>query len=154
MSPARSMQSEKLPPREMFPFQSRFFPVGQHKLHYVDEGSGPVVLLLHSCPFWIYEFRALIRDLRRDHRVIAIDQIGFGLSIVKIHYRPLGIAFPESIGREATAGDPLVDNRHTGQLFDNGNILSLGYACHGGAICIPKLASPLILHKFSPSFVR
>ena len=74
------MQSEKLPPREMFPFQSRFFSVGQHKLHYVDEGSGPVVLLLHSCPFWIYEFRALIKDLRRDHRVIAIDQIGFGLS--------------------------------------------------------------------------
>ncbi|MBR3707719.1 MAG: alpha/beta fold hydrolase, partial [Lentisphaeria bacterium] len=39
-----------------------------------------VVLLLHSCPFWIFEFRELIKDLRRDHRVIAIDQIGFGLS--------------------------------------------------------------------------
>ena len=80
MSPAPEIRSEKLPSREMFPFQSHFFSVGPHKLHYVDEGSGPVVLLLHSCPFWIYEFRELIKDLRKDHRVIAIDQIGFGLS--------------------------------------------------------------------------
>ncbi|MBO5958667.1 MAG: alpha/beta fold hydrolase [Lentisphaeria bacterium] len=75
-----------LPPREMFPFQSRFFSIGPNKLHYVDEGSGPVVILLHSCPFWSYEFRALIEDLRRDHRVLAIDQMGFGLSGKPRHF--------------------------------------------------------------------
>ncbi len=66
--------------RELFPCQSRYFTVGQHRLHYIDEGHGPLLLLLHSCPFWMFEFRALIEDLKRDHRVIALDQLGFGLS--------------------------------------------------------------------------
>lgn len=67
--------------RKIFPFQNRFFEVGNGcRLHYIDEGQGPTVLLLHSCPFWIVEFRQLINELRKDHRVVAIDQMGFGLS--------------------------------------------------------------------------
>lgn len=66
--------------KKQFPYQSRFFQVGRQKIHYIDEGFGPVVLMMHSCPFWSFEFRALIADLSRDHRVIAMDQMGFGLS--------------------------------------------------------------------------
>ncbi len=66
--------------RELFPFTSRYFKTGEWYLHYIDEGSGPVVLMMHSCPWWSFEFRHLIRELRTDHRVIAIDQMGFGLS--------------------------------------------------------------------------
>jgi haloalkane dehalogenase len=46
----------------------------------VDEGTGPVILLLHACPAWSFAFRNLIKDLARDHRVIAPDMIGYGLS--------------------------------------------------------------------------
>lgn len=66
--------------KKLFPYQSRFFQVGRHKVHYIDEGHGPAVLMMHSCPFWSFEFRYIIADLCRDHRVIAIDQMGFGLS--------------------------------------------------------------------------
>lgn len=66
--------------RAIFPYQSRFFQVGGHRLHYIDEGRGPVVLMMHACPMWIFSFRDLIAELAKDHRVIAIDQMGFGLS--------------------------------------------------------------------------
>ncbi len=66
--------------RKLFPYQSRYFQVGTHRLHYIDEGRGPLVLLMHSCPFWMFEYRTLIADLIQDHRVIALDQLGFGLS--------------------------------------------------------------------------
>ncbi len=68
------------PFRAQFPYQSRFFNVGAYRLHYIDEGCGPLILMLHACPLWSFEFRHLIRVLKKTHRVIALDQMGFGLS--------------------------------------------------------------------------
>ena len=45
---------------------------------YVDEGSGPVVLLLHGAPVTSLGFVRVIRELRTTHRVIAPDLPGFG----------------------------------------------------------------------------
>lgn len=74
--------SPVIPPavRELFPYTSRFFSVGKHRLHYVDEGQGPVLLLMHACPLWAFSFREVIRTFSSDYRVIALDQMGFGLS--------------------------------------------------------------------------
>lgn len=66
--------------RELFPFTSRFFTVGKYRLHYVDEGEGPVLLLMHACPLWVFSFREVIRAFSSSHRVVALDQMGFGLS--------------------------------------------------------------------------
>lgn len=49
-------------------------------MHYVDEGSGPVIVFLHGNPSWSFEFRHVIGELRRDFRCIALDHVGFGLS--------------------------------------------------------------------------
>ncbi|MEW5735226.1 MAG: alpha/beta fold hydrolase [Thermodesulfobacteriota bacterium] len=49
-------------------------------LSYADEGEGPAVLLLHGNPTWSFLYRHLIHDLRKDHRVIAPDFLGYGLS--------------------------------------------------------------------------
>lgn len=49
-------------------------------MHYVDEGTGPVVLLLHACPAWSFSYRNLVKELSKDHRVIAPDMIGYGFS--------------------------------------------------------------------------
>jgi acyl-CoA synthetase (AMP-forming)/AMP-acid ligase II/pimeloyl-ACP methyl ester carboxylesterase len=49
-------------------------------MHYVDEGSGPVVVCLHGNPTWSFLFRNLIAALRHDCRVIAPDHVGCGLS--------------------------------------------------------------------------
>jgi pimeloyl-ACP methyl ester carboxylesterase len=63
-----------------YPFESHFLDVVGGRMHYVDVGSGPTVLLVHGTPMWSYLWRDLIRDLSTDHRVIAMDHIGFGLS--------------------------------------------------------------------------
>lgn len=49
-------------------------------MHFVDEGQGPVVVMVHGNPTWSYYYRDLIRRLSVDHRVIAMDHIGCGLS--------------------------------------------------------------------------
>jgi haloalkane dehalogenase len=49
-------------------------------MHYVDEGDGPPILLLHGWPLWSYCYRDIIRDLSPRYRCIAPDMIGFGLS--------------------------------------------------------------------------
>ncbi len=66
---------------ELFPFESRFFATSDgYELHYVDEGSGPVIVFIHGNPAWSFEFRHLIEGLRSDYRCIAADHVGFGLS--------------------------------------------------------------------------
>jgi haloalkane dehalogenase len=51
------------------------------RMAYVDEGSGPTVLLLHGEPSWSYLYRKMIPVLvDAGLRVIAPDLIGFGRS--------------------------------------------------------------------------
>jgi haloalkane dehalogenase len=49
-------------------------------MHYLDEGAGDPVLLLHGEPTWAYLYRKLIPRLREDSRVVAPDYFGFGRS--------------------------------------------------------------------------
>lgn len=48
--------------------------------HYVDEGSGEPVLMIHGNPTWSFYFRSLIRSLSPQFRVVAPDHLGCGLS--------------------------------------------------------------------------
>ena len=50
------------------------------RLHYLDEGSGPPVLLLHGEPTWSYLYRKVIPELTGAARAIAPDYFGFGRS--------------------------------------------------------------------------
>ena len=67
-------------PADAYPFVSRFQEVDGGALHYVDEGAGPPVVFVHGTPTWSYDWRRQIRALRVDHRVVAADHLGFGLS--------------------------------------------------------------------------
>ena len=49
-------------------------------MHYVDEGEGDPVLLLHGEPTWSFLWRKIIPPLAARRRVIAPDLIGFGRS--------------------------------------------------------------------------
>lgn len=74
--------------REAYPFRSRFVDLPAGRVHYVDEGTGPTVLLVHGTPTWSFEYRHLIRGLSRSHRCVAMDHLGFGLSA-----RPAGPSY-------------------------------------------------------------
>jgi haloalkane dehalogenase len=51
------------------------------RMHYVDEGQGPLVLLLHGEPSWSYLYRFMIADLvKKGYHCVAPDLIGFGKS--------------------------------------------------------------------------
>jgi len=47
-------------------------------VHYVDVGTGPVVVLVHGSPVSSYEFRNVIARLQDRFRLIAPDLLGFG----------------------------------------------------------------------------
>jgi haloalkane dehalogenase len=53
---------------------------GGLRLHYIDEGSGEPVVMLHGNPTWSFFYRGLIAALRGSYRVIVPDHIGCGLS--------------------------------------------------------------------------
>ncbi|WP_240910063.1 alpha/beta fold hydrolase [Desulfopila sp. IMCC35008] len=63
-----------------YPFSLNTFTIAGHKMNYLDEGEGPVVVLVHGNPTWSYYYRNLVLELRKNHRVIVPDHIGCGLS--------------------------------------------------------------------------
>ena len=66
--------------RHLYPFRSHFMPIKGHRYHYVDEGHGAPVLMLHGNPTWSFYYRHLMTALAPAYRVIAPDHIGCGLS--------------------------------------------------------------------------
>lgn len=66
--------------RREYPFTPHTFHHPDGRLHFVDEGSGPVLLFVHGTPDWSFGFRKLIKAFSPTHRCVAIDHLGFGLS--------------------------------------------------------------------------
>ena len=67
--------------QRLFPFERHYFDRGDGvRMHFVDEGAGPPVLCVHGNPTWSFYYRNLILALQSDHRVLAPDHVGMGLS--------------------------------------------------------------------------
>jgi haloalkane dehalogenase len=64
----------------LYPFSPRFFRHRGHWYHYLDEGQGRPVLMIHGNPTWSFYFRELVKALSPDHRAIVPDHFGCGLS--------------------------------------------------------------------------
>ena len=59
---------------------SKFITVQNTRIHYRDEGSGPVIVLLHGVLASLHTWDGWARDLSKDHRVIRFDVPAFGLT--------------------------------------------------------------------------
>ena len=66
--------------RHLYPFTSRFMQINGLNYHFLDQGSGDPVVMLHGNPTWSFYFRELIKGLSPEFRTIAPDHIGCGLS--------------------------------------------------------------------------
>ena len=66
-------------PRSAYPFQIRFADAGGTMIHYIDEGSGPALLLVGAGQ-WSMIFRDVIMRLRGEFRCLAFDFPDCGLS--------------------------------------------------------------------------
>ena len=70
----------------LYPFVHHWIELDGSRVHFVDEGVGPTLLLLHGNPTWSFVYRDLIRALRDTYRCIAPDYPGFGLSVPRPGY--------------------------------------------------------------------
>ena len=67
--------------RALYPFEGKTLAVdGGHRLHYLDEGSGDPLLMVHGNPTWSFYYRDLVSAFRDRYRCIVPDHIGCGLS--------------------------------------------------------------------------
>jgi cis-3-alkyl-4-acyloxetan-2-one decarboxylase len=66
----------------LYPFRSRRLNIKGYRLHYIDEGRGAPIIMLHGNPTWSFYYRALIRGLSPYYRTIVPDHMGCGLSDV------------------------------------------------------------------------
>jgi haloalkane dehalogenase len=69
------------PDPTLYPFESRWFESKVGPVHYIDEGEGPTVLLMHGNPDWSFLYRKIITALGPEVRCVAPDYPGFGLSV-------------------------------------------------------------------------
>lgn len=72
--------------QELFPFPSSYLQLAGRRLHYVDTGKGLPVLMVHGNPTWSFYYRKLISRLAANHRAIAVDHLGCGLSDKPVDY--------------------------------------------------------------------
>jgi len=74
------MNIDLSPFRHLYPFQSNYIDIGGLKYHYLDEGSGDPVVMVHGNPTWSFYFRSLVSGLSGQFRTIVPDHMGCGLS--------------------------------------------------------------------------
>lgn len=67
--------------QEIYPFKShRIQTASGYKMHYLDEGRGQPIIMVHGNPTWSFFYRNLVLGLRSNYRCIVPDHIGCGLS--------------------------------------------------------------------------
>ncbi len=73
--------------KALFPYPAHYLELDNGaRIHYVDEGKGPTLLLLHGNPTWSFLYRHIINELTGEFRLIAPDYPGFGLSSAPQNY--------------------------------------------------------------------
>ena len=66
---------------KLLPARGRFIDVDGERIHYLDEGSGPPLVLIHGLAGQIRVFtHSLLDHLKSNHRVIILDRPGCGYS--------------------------------------------------------------------------
>jgi pimeloyl-ACP methyl ester carboxylesterase len=109
---------------------SHFVALRHGRMHYIDEGTGPVILFVHGTPTNSYEYRHLVAALSSTYRCIALDHLGFGKSD-----RPRTFAYtPEAHAENLREFvDALGLDRFTLVVHDFGGPIGLPLALSGRA---------------------
>jgi len=80
MSIADQLKKETWFDTKAYPFKSNYKTINGRAMHYVDEGEGDVILMVHGTPAWSFLYRKIIQHFSKTHRCIVPDHLGFGLS--------------------------------------------------------------------------
>jgi pimeloyl-ACP methyl ester carboxylesterase len=66
--------------KKHYPFQDHYLTLDGNKYHYIDEGEGHPVIMLHGNPTWSFFYRNVVNKLKTNFRCIVPDHIGCGMS--------------------------------------------------------------------------
>ncbi|ALC17397.1 pimeloyl-ACP methyl ester carboxylesterase [Desulfuromonas soudanensis] len=113
----------------LYPFSSHYLELGDLNYHYLDEGTGDPVVMVHGNPSWSFYYRNLVLSLRSDYRVVVPDHIGCGFSS-----KPDDSAYPYTLQQRVDDLDALLESleireRITLVLHDWGGMIGMAYAC-------------------------
>ena len=108
-----------------YQFASHYIKIGKQRLHFIDEGEGPIIVMVHGNPTWSFYYRRLIKLLCRKHRVIAVDNIGCGLSDKPQNYK---YTLENHIKNLSYLLEHLQINKCSLILHDWGGAIGMGYA--------------------------
>ena len=96
----------------LYSFAGHFFDTGDGvHMHFLDEGHGPPVVMLHGNPTWSFFYRDVIRLLGDHYRCVVPDHVGCGLSD-----KPSPEPYPYSLERRVADLAALLD--HLGLVRD------------------------------------
>jgi cis-3-alkyl-4-acyloxetan-2-one decarboxylase len=113
------------PFRDLYPFESRFIELDSNRLHYLDEGQGETLLMLHGNPTWSFYYRNLIKGLRSQFRCVVPDHMGCGLSDKPQDYN---YTLSQHIDNLEKLVDHLNLDNITLVVHDWGGSIGMGYA--------------------------
>lgn len=112
----------------LYPFESNYLEIDGLDYHYLDEGAGEPMLMVHGNPTWSFYFRALVSAFSGDRRVIVPDHIGCGLSA-----KPPATRYPFNLQRRVEDLSALMDHLALTQpvtlvVHDWGGMIGLSWA--------------------------
>jgi len=122
----REVKSVNLQPfKELYPFHSHFLRLGEYNYHYLDEGAGEAVVMLHGNPTWSFYYRHMVAGLADICRTIVPDHMGCGLSD-----KPQ--CYPYTLKQHIDNLEALVESLEleniTLAMHDWGGAIGMGYA--------------------------
>ncbi len=120
------VDAEKL--SALLPFKGYFFERNGLKQHYLNQGSGEPVVMVHGNPSWCYYYRNLVGRLRRQYQCIVPDHIGCGLSD-----KPGDLDYDYTLESRINDLEALLDHLEVNEsitlvLHDWGGMIGMGYA--------------------------
>jgi haloalkane dehalogenase len=112
----------------LYPFAGRTIDRPGGRSHFLDEGTGDPVVMLHGNPTWSFYYRNLVLALRDRYRCVVPDHIGCGLSD-----KPPVERYDYSLKSRIDDLESLLDHlglreNITLVLHDWGGMIGMGYA--------------------------
>ncbi len=112
----------------LFPFRRNFLDLNGQKYHYLNEGSGEPVVMVHGNPSWSFYYRNLVTELSHQYQCIVPDHIGCGLSD-----KPSDADYDYTLNQRINDLEKLLDHLDIKQnitlvVHDWGGMIGMGYA--------------------------
>ncbi|ABM03763.1 alpha/beta hydrolase fold protein [Psychromonas ingrahamii 37] len=112
----------------LFPFKRNYLDRNGQQYHYLNEGSGEPVVMVHGNPSWSFYYRNLVKSLSRNYQCVVPDHIGCGLSD-----KPADKDYQYTLKNRIDDLEALLDSLNINEnitlvVHDWGGMIGMGYA--------------------------